>query len=148
MRTQFPIVLGSIASLMYLAGCGGGDEAPAPPSGPTFTRVTQEVMTQVKCGGPLCHGTSAGGFHLGSKSDLHSQLVDQPATGAKCRASALEGGAQPYIRVIPKNPDESLLYRKINHDPPCGDAMPVAGTLTEAQITLVHDWIAAGAKDD
>jgi hypothetical protein len=153
-------------TLAALPACGSSETQPAAhsdagaggaASGPTFTRVMREVMTNGRCGGPLCHSSNVAGVHLGSKDTLYNSLVNKPAEGAKCRAGATgseagvasgDGGVQNYTIVVPGKPEESLLYLKIDHNPPCGDPMPVGGTLTDAQITLVHDWIAAGANND
>lgn len=138
---------------LFLAsiGCSSssdGGSAPATEE-PTLTNVANDVITDTNCGGPLCHSLTAGGFQLGTtKSDLYNALVNQPASGPKC-GHALDGGPTPYIRVVPGKPDESLLYMKLKRIQPCGDAMPNSSThLTDAQIGLVHDWIAAGAKND
>jgi hypothetical protein len=132
--------------------CSSGEEPPAPPApvDPTFTNVTKQVITQVNCGGPLCHTSTAGGFALGPKQQLHAALVDQPASGTECRLKPDAGaGATPFILVVPGNPEQSLLYQKIKGIQTCGKKMPdTAKPLTEAQIQLVYDWIADGAKDD
>jgi hypothetical protein len=66
------------------------------------------------------------------------------------------------MRVVPRDPDNSLLLEKISHDPPaCGDFMPIGAKLapncnsmvstvcnTQAEIQLVRDWIAQGAMDN
>jgi hypothetical protein len=131
------------------AACSSSDAAPAAaPLDPTFTRVVKEVISEKYCGGSRCHDGSQAGFTLDSASTLHGELVDQPASGPKCRAASPEAGPG-FIRVVPGKPDESLLYLKINRAAPCGDAMPGTGTqLTADQIALVHDWILAGAKND
>jgi hypothetical protein len=99
-------------------------------------------MTQ-NCSGPLCHDTlaSGGGFMLGSVDQLHSSLVGQKASGTDCANSGLD-------RVVPSNPEASLLYLKINDRQPCGTSMPVppAAPLPADKIELVRRWIDEGAK--
>lgn len=50
-------------------------------------------------------------------------------------------------RVLPNQPRASLLFDKINCDPPVlGMHMPLGGnTLSEYDQALIHDWIAGGA---
>jgi len=139
--------------LAFGAGCSSSDTPPAAvtqPLEPTLTNLVKEVINEKHCGGPLCHTLTAAGFMLGSKTALHDALVDQPAKGAKCSLSPDAGpGATPFTLVVPGKPDESLLYMKITGTQPCGDSMPNSSTkLSETEIALVHDWIAAGAKDD
>jgi hypothetical protein len=46
--------------------------------------------------------------------------------------------------VVPARPDDSLLLKKVNGT--AGDRMPpTGGNLTEAQISLLRDWISEGA---
>jgi hypothetical protein len=122
---------------------GAGEEDTAA----TFSRVTTEVITTKNCGGPLCHSTIAGGFTLGAKDALHATLVGPKAAGPKCGPSAVDGGAG-WLRVVPGDPEGSLLYQKLSYAPPCGDGMPVAGPLDDAKVDLVRRWIEAGAKND
>ena len=55
-------------------------------------------------------------------------------------------------RVIPNDPEHSYLYRKVVDSTPCeGARMPHSGMiaipqpLPDAQIAVIHDWIANGA---
>ncbi len=143
---------GSLLAVLATVGCGSSGSGKPATLDPTFTNVVANVITVKNCGGPLCHtaiGTmSAGGMILGTKAQLYAQLVNVHADGTLCGTTA-DGGPTSYIRVVPGNPDESLLYLKLNQEPPCGNAMPGSGTpLSQDLITLVHDWIAAGAQND
>jgi hypothetical protein len=65
-------------------------------------------------------------------------------------------------RVIPGDPEDSILYLKVSQASPCGARMPAnpttlltkgtaefSGTpLPDDQQQLIADWIANGAKDD
>jgi hypothetical protein len=63
----------------------------------------------------------------------------------RSRESALQGGARGAA-IIPGNPEQSKLYRRITRvETP---AMPLDGKLTQVEITAIHDWIAAGAPWD
>jgi hypothetical protein len=67
-----------------------------------------------------------------------------------------EGGAcEGKMRVVPGDPENSLLYLKLANRAPCGSGMPVAGPPREMsglfnarQLEVVRSWIAAGAKKD
>jgi outer membrane protein assembly factor BamB len=159
MSWSFVRVAAVMVAATWIFGCSGGEGGqppPEPPGPPSFTRVTKEVITGLSCGGQLCHSLAAGGFTLTSKAALYDDLVDQVAGGEHCGPNAGadggagDGGARPtYIRVIPNDPENSLLYQKLSYSPPCGDPMPpVTGQLSSAQVQLVYDWIALGAKND
>jgi hypothetical protein len=127
-------------ALILLAACGDDGGQKVPPE-PTFTRVFEEVVTATRCGGPLCHGLTAGGFRMGSKDAVYTAFVGQPGGGAHC-------GDSGYIRVVPGDPEASLLYLKLDHRQPCGDPMPGGDRLPDEQIELVRAWIEAGAHND
>jgi hypothetical protein len=135
-RGGFPA---AILGAVFAVGCGSSDSGPNTPTGPTFTQVTQEVITNSACGGPFCHGAGSASFTLGST--LYSELVGQKASGTSCGTSGL-------IRVVAGDPAHSLLYLKLQFKPPCGDGMPATGPLDVSKVEMVRQWIAAGAKDD
>jgi hypothetical protein len=143
---------------MPAAGTGGasGGAGMAAPSGPpTFTRVWNEVLDGKTCSGTFCHGMGIGMLHLDNSAIAYQNLVGVPAAGDKC-------GTSGKMRVVPFDPDNSLLLDKISHEQPsCGDLMPLGAKIepncvsnvkavcnTQAEIQLVHDWIAAGAMND
>ena len=51
--------------------------------------------------------------------------------------------------VVPGRPCDSVLYLKVSPGPPFGSRMPLDGPpfLTEAELAIVHDWIAEGAEE-
>ena len=52
-------------------------------------------------------------------------------------------------RITPGDPANSYLYRKITGAGITGDRMPQGGPyLSDAQISLVRDWIRRGAPND
>lgn len=59
-------------------------------------------------------------------------------------------GARPGPVIAANQPCESILFLKVNPGPPFGGRMPLNGPpfLTDAQIQLIHDWIAEGALAD
>jgi polyvinyl alcohol dehydrogenase (cytochrome) len=122
------------------SGGGNGTEQDAA-AAPTFTEISQNIINQATCGGPACHTANVGGLQFGSPDELYAALIDEPATGPSCN-----GGN--HVRVVPGDPDASLLYSKLLDAPPCGARMPIVGSLKPEQIELVRLWIAAGAKKD
>ena len=52
------------------------------------------------------------------------------------------------VRFKANDPDNSLLMQKLQGQQTCGSAMPPGGMLKPDELQLVHDWIAAGAKND
>ncbi len=100
----------------------------AAPAGPGYAADIQPIFTErcIKC-------------HSGDNPPRGLRLTDY--TGV------LAGGAYRPV-VIPGKPEESELIRRIK-----GEAvprMPFDGPpfLTEAQITLIEAWVAAGAPDN
>lgn len=67
------------------------------------------------------------------------------------RAAALRGGSGTASSIIvPGRPCASVLFLKVTSTPPLGARMPRNGPpyLSDAQIRLIHDWIAEGALDN
>ena len=53
------------------------------------------------------------------------------------------------LRILPNDPANSYLYRKITGSGITGDRMPQGqAPLTDAQISLIRDWIRRGAPND
>jgi len=135
---------------------GGGDDASSPDAGPpdagpgesaTYARVAEEIFAE-RCTG--CHnGTARGRDPVLEPAVAHGVLVGRSSDRVP-EVSLVEPGA----------PERSFLYRKLagthldlctEHGvapDDCGDRMPRglgAVPLTEAELALVRDWIAAGA---
>jgi hypothetical protein len=138
------LLIGGVSAVAMFGCGGGGDDAPQePPPDPNalnFARITREVMTP-HCGGAACHTGPAAGFKMGTNNELYANLVNVKATGAGCATSG-------YDRIVPGDPDNSLVYLKIGvTPPPCGDQMPI-DKLDATKIELVRSWIEAGAPKD
>ncbi len=106
---------------------------PDPTTVPATTSYASDIapLWAQGCVDPNCHGTPpAGGLML--TGDSYGALVNAQATS---------NGA--YIRVIPGDPDGSLLLQKLTGTQP-GDAgapMPPAGGFPPAALGLVRLWI-------
>jgi hypothetical protein len=73
--------------------------------------------------------TAAGALDL-SAADLEAELVGAPA-----------GTCEGWIRVIPQDPENSLLWTKLADQAPCGQVMPPSGPLPPGQVECVRNWI-------
>jgi hypothetical protein len=121
-----------------------GDQFPSCPVElePTFDNVYNEVF--VKAGGctvPGCHASpGAAALDLGSLDLAYTALLGADGNGAGATI-ACAGGQD--VRVVPGDPDASNLVARMENN--CGLIMPPAGMLPAPLLTLVRDWISAGA---
>lgn len=113
-------------------------DGPPPDPSATFTRVQNEIFTPT-CGVSGCHdpiGQSAG--MILTAGNAYANIVNVPSSEMPS-----------LMRVSPRNPDDSYLYRKITGAGITGARMPFGGPpLDEAKIALVRDWIRRGAPND
>jgi hypothetical protein len=135
-----------MAAMPIVAACGGATADPDPT--PSLSYLNDHVFAS-RCTAP-CHAggdNAAGGLDM--SKDLHARLVSVPASAAACAGAA-------RVRVVPNDPDASLLYAKvadkIDHiAPPCGDTMPLGPdlpALSSEESDLIRRWILMGALDD
>jgi hypothetical protein len=116
--------------------------------GPTLRSINENIFRK-RCTRQCHSGTdAAGNMHL--ELDPFTILVNVHAEGVDC-------GPTSYVRVVPGDPDHSLLYLKLQAkvqgliNAVCGDPMPQSDMylpITQAQLDAVHDWILAGAPPD
>jgi len=132
--------------IVILCACGKLKESPTEPGGgpepidptATFTRVQNEIFTPT-CAAIGCHDT------LGQQQG--QILTPGRAYANTVRVASTE--MPSLMRVLPGDPANSYLYRKITGAGITGDRMPQGGPfLTDAQIKLVRDWIRRGAPND
>jgi cytochrome c5 len=110
-------------------------------AGPTFTLLFDSVFST--CRNPMCHGGGVtGGLDMSSKKAAYDALVDHASSPTSICAML---GKK---RVVPNQPEESLLYLKLTLDAPCGQQMPPGGQLRDEQRDQVRAWIEAGAKNN
>ena len=133
-----------IVSLLSLS-CGKLNEITAPVNGgpppdptATFTRVQNEIFTPT-CAVIGCHGRfGTQEEQLLVAGESYANVVNRPSKQMP-----------QLMRVRPSDPANSYLYRKVTGVGITGDRMPQASPpLTDAQITLIRDWIRRGAPND
>jgi hypothetical protein len=145
------------ACAVLSAGCGSN----APSSPNSFTKVYTEVI-EPKCSNDFCHYRGVdirfGALDLSSQVRAYWSLFNMPSMGSSCSTG---------MRVVPGNPDASVLYLKLLDDDQvpaglsrCGPQMPAdkngyttngygvetfSGPSIPANQQLIHDWIQEGA---
>lgn len=121
-------------------------EDAAPPAGEvTFTMLYDEVFSDsITCSSFYCHagggqGLMMTGLDTSKKDALYDLLVNQDASD----------NCPGWKRVVPGDPDKSLLLQKLGASPPCGVRMPKdMEALSASQIARIRSWIQDGAKND
>jgi hypothetical protein len=84
-----------------------------------------------------CHITSSsGGLNLATGSSRNN-LVDVQA----------QSNCIMLKRVLPSDATHSVLYLKLSSSS-CGSQMPLVGSLSQAEINLIRDWINQGASNN
>ncbi len=115
-------------------------EASAAIAGNSFSGQVQPILS-ANCGGGGCHSGSrpAQGLNLSSASVSYGNLVN--VASSECSANK---------RVLPSQPAASYLISKLKGSGSCysGSKMPIGGSLSTADISLISAWIAAGAPNN
>ena len=111
---------------------------------PTFTWFFDNVLPS--CGGPVCHSGPAGGnLVFDTKDNAFAQLMmPGMAMNTGPSTSMMDCSDTGLTRVVPNDPDASLLYAKLrtDMDPPCGNRMPPGSTLCADVLEALRMWIA------
>ncbi len=128
----------SIFSALLLFGCPGGLNNPEDFTGGGniggSTGRTVEAVFEESCGIAGCHAppAPAAGLDLVS-ADVASRTVGVSSSNPDCASD---------ITVVPGDPDESYMLRKILNDPGiCGGQMPVLTILDAEDTDVVRQWI-------
>lgn len=106
---------------------------------PTFTNVKSEVF-EPRCSARVCHGGEDPKAELDLVTNAYDALIDVPSDVDPDR-----------VRVVPGDPEASVLFRVLKGDDPVVDPMPdglPAGSLDDELIEMVRVWIERGAADD
>jgi hypothetical protein len=128
-----------------IAGCASEPETFTDPE-PTFASIRANVL-QPRCG-VICHSSVDPAGRMDLEDDPYHVLVGVDADGIQC-------GGLDWKRVVPGDPDHSLLFQKLKAkhdgvDAPCGDAMPQGPRtpLDDVALDAVRTWILEGAEDN
>lgn len=129
------------AVLPALAGCPVNEPAPPVDREVSFASEVQPILTE-HCAS--CHSEGGFAFNVGipmrlTEGDSWGDTVGQPSV------------KDPELTlVVPMDPANSLLYRKVSEDaPPVGSTMPLFGErLPPEELGLIRDWIEQGAMDN
>lgn len=138
-----------------MAGMGGSGGSAAMPGAPTWTAIWTEIIQATGCnGGISCHqGNAAGMLPLPTKDIAYMNLVGKAAMGVNPPMSMLPNCKDSgLMRVVPGQPDMSLLVKKVEMTmPSCGGPMPPGNPpmlLPMAQQQQIRQWIMNGAMNN
>ena len=145
MRGAGPLTRAALAAAVAAAaGCGDPKPLPFEPDGggpdpnARFSRVQGEVFS-VSCTLAGCHagpGPAAG-------------LDLEPASSYAAIVRVPSAQRADLARIEPYQPDRSYLIKKVRGDADVsGSAMPLTGTLSVEQRSLLVDWVRRGAPLD
>jgi len=161
-------VLGAVCAVAASTVLGFGCSSPAtsPATSPnSFTNVYSTVISR-NCTNVYCHDNgvsvkTSGGLDMSSQTIAYWSLVDHILEGASCGNIVLQK------RVVPYQPDNSIMYLKVSQtNPPCGVQMPAdpvklwptgpaggvpvfSGTALPAdEQQLIYNWIKEGAQNN
>ncbi|WP_434043402.1 MULTISPECIES: hypothetical protein [Sorangium] len=125
-------------------GTGGGGAPPADPAcGPDTATYAQVRPILDSCANQYCHGSPtapSAGLDLRLDTAVGS-LVNQGASSCSTE----------HALVVPFMPSSSYLLNKLNDVDLCDpdeSKMPPGGSLSDAELKTITDWICAGAPAD
>jgi hypothetical protein len=132
-----------VSIVLALGGCGsgngdgmspaGGTSGPIPGLQPTLASIQDNVFT------PICTGC-----HSGAGAPQGLQLT---AGNSAANLINVQSPQDPSLtRVIPGDPDHSLLIQKLEGTQTVGQRMPRGGPfLDQSTIDVIRQWITNGA---
>jgi len=134
--------LASVLTASFLASCGGGSDSDGssgnPPAvlAPTLASIQENVFT------PTCAKV---GCHSGVTPTGHMNL--EAGNSAASLINVVSTGDPTKTRVIPSDPDDSLLIKKLEGTQTVGRQMPRDGPpyLPQETIDVIRQWILDGA---
>jgi hypothetical protein len=132
------------AALLTVVGSASAcDSSSGDTTPPKLTDVQAKVFAG-SCAISGCHGSGSspsGNLKLSDAATSHASLVNQEGT-------VVDEDGKVWLRVVPGQPEQSLLYRVLKGKVGTVRQMPPGVALPADQVELVRAWIAAGAKND
>lgn len=127
-----------IVTSFLLAGISGCDDSEEPTGAdPRLSMIQAEIFTP-SCTQASCHDAD------GPESDL--DLTEGASHGSLVGVS---GQLSSTVRVVPGDPDNSLLIQALEGTAPDPiRSMPIGLMLEQDQIDIVRQWIEDGAAND
>jgi len=134
--------MAGVALLLALAACGGGGED-APPPAPPPPAVLQPTLASIQANvfTPSC---AISGCHTGMGAQAGLNLEPDSSWGALVNIVSSQDVLR--IRVVPMDPDGSLLIQKLEGTAMLGARMPADGNyLQQSTVDVIRRWIQDGA---
>jgi hypothetical protein len=91
------------------------------------------ALLVIHCGGPTCHGAGTTNGNFAESLAIAENFADADPVTPQCASDG------PVLN--PDNPPDSLLIQKVNGTVPCGTAMPLGASLSDADISCLEEWI-------
>lgn len=108
----------------------------------TWSDVFADIISGNNCDNGYCHGGGSGGLTMTDAASTYAALVGVSAAGMAC-------GPTGAIRVVPGDPDASLIIQKLEGAPDCGASMPKElPMLQQSEIDRLRAWILDGATNN
>ncbi len=126
--------------VLTLGACGADDTGDSDSWGEVSYSEVQTIWDQ-SCEGSGCHvnGGTSGGLAL-DDGVSHGNLVGQSAIGAAMNL------------VVAGSAEDSYLWHKLKETQDevggSGSVMPVTGSLSDSDLSVVRAWISSGAAED
>jgi hypothetical protein len=116
---------GAAGAGMSSDGAAGAGPATGAPACDGF------AVLEANCSSGGCHGA---GSNLGNFAE--SESIARTFIGREGGVCVGQGSI-----IDTDDPPASVMLLKVSDDPPCGQPMPLGGTLDEADVACLEDWI-------
>jgi hypothetical protein len=129
---RFSCTLLVLPAVLALFGCKKPNEEEGELCEADLEQIRTEILTP-NCTNEACHDADAPAANLDFTRDadgISAQLLEVPS-----------GVCADWVRVVPGDPESSMLFAKLHAPPPCGEQMPIDGHLSERDIACIEHWI-------
>lgn len=115
----------------------GGEDAEVELCEYSITEHVQPLFQNNCSNNGACHATPTNQSGLNLEGPDYAGLFNRPAQGDP-----------DTLLTSPGNPDDSLIYLKVQDLQRVGRRMPLGGQLADDQITLIGAWISGGVVNE